>query len=401
MDRNLQHNLPSTSLRFILFILIGMAFIEGSAQTVIENGKLRFGNGNENSVNATGNLQQPFYYSNQHNSWRRLTFSNISLNETIAFGGNGESEWNTQGTRLSDHPLTNQIVNTSGFEYNVGSSGSGNGQIISTGTLSAEGRILEIENTYTIENSFFITIKTKITNLGSADVQNLRYWIGTRDDYVGGIDEPIKERGNIAGGNFALISNEFDQAKAIRIRTAEEGVLFFSASNRANTVVNNCCSWDNVLYQNPSSAPISVISDGSYGMFLRLNDLAPAESDEFIWYYGAASLSDLDSIINEISEAAGTLANVACNSAVYNAQSTIEGTGYLMTVPDGSVSPTAAQIKSGAPYDGVTPLSAISQAMDADVEYEFNISNLTSATTYQTYFVLEDTNSIFIDVSKR
>ncbi|NEN24293.1 T9SS type A sorting domain-containing protein [Cryomorpha ignava] len=399
MERNLQLNLRSTSLKFVLLVLLGMVSMQGSAQTVIENGKLRFGNGSQNSVNATGNLQQPFYYSVQHSSWRRLTFSNISLNETIAFGGDGTDDWNTQGTRISDCALTNQIVNTSGFEYITGTSGAGSGQIISTGTLSADGRVLEVENTYTIASSCFITIKTKITNIGSVSAPNLRYWIGTRDDYVGGIDEPLKERGNLEGGNFALIANATDQAKAIRIKTAQEGVLFFSTSDRTQTIINNCCSWDNVLYQNPSSAPISVTNDGSYGIYVRMNDLAPEESDEFIWYYAAANLTDLDALISQVAVAAGGLGNVTCNSAVYEAQSNVQGTGYLMTVPDGAVAPDAEQIKAGVAYGGVTPISALSQAMTTDSTYVFSISGLLPNTTYKTYFVLEDTNAVFMNVT--
>ena len=50
----------------------------------------------------------------------------------------------------------------------------------------------------------------------------------------------------------------------------------------------------------PATAPITSTNDGSYSMFIRINDLAVNESDSFVWYYAAAALDELDDVILEV-----------------------------------------------------------------------------------------------------
>ena len=379
-----------------LFIMLAFLAVSTHAQTILNNNLLRFGNGTENSVNGTGNVRQPFYYSTQFNSWRKLTFSNYALNQSFAFGGVGTNDWNLNGTLVSDPMLTNQVFDDSNFNYNSGTSGPGRGIIVSTGTVSVNGNIVQLQNTYTLGNSSFIAVNTKITNTGTQPVTNLRYWVGTQDDFVGGSDVPVKERGNLVDGVFQPIALATAQSQAIRIKTNQEGVLFFSTSERTKTIVNSCCSWSNVLNQNPAtSATVTGNTDGSYGVYIRMNDLAPGQNDEFTWYYAAANLADLDGVVNEVAQAAGGLANVTCNSAIFEAESTVAGTGYLITVPGGSAVPTEAQIKAGVAYAGVSPIFASATAMSAGVEYEINITGLSPTTTYQAYFVREDGSAVF------
>lgn len=382
----------------MLIAFLGMTATESIAQTVINNGKMRFGNGSENSVNATGNLQQPFYYSTQFNSWRPLTFSTQPLSQTIGFGGDGSNEWNTNGTQVTNINLSTQSVDVSDFVYANGTSGAGTGKIVSTGYFSEGGKSFKIENTYEIQNSAFITITTKVTNWGTTPIQNLRYWIGAGDDYVGQTDGPMKEKGNLIDGSFQINSTAAEQAKALRIKTADEGVLFFSTSDRAYNIIGNSYGWNNVVSANPSSGQVSRTHDGSYGMYVRMNDLGQGQSDEFTWFYAAAKLADLDDVVSEVAAAAGQLGNVTCNSAVYEAESSVNGTGYLMVVADGSAAPTANQIKAGAAYGSVTPIYTGSQAMNANVTYEFDITGLQSSTTYKAYFVHENTSAVLSDV---
>jgi len=44
------------------FVLLTSSGAEAQ-QRIINNNKLRVGNGAENSINNTGNMQQPFYYN--------------------------------------------------------------------------------------------------------------------------------------------------------------------------------------------------------------------------------------------------------------------------------------------------------------------------------------------------
>ena len=40
----------------------------------INNGNIRFGQDSQNSINTSGNLLQPFYYSDLVLEWRQLTY---------------------------------------------------------------------------------------------------------------------------------------------------------------------------------------------------------------------------------------------------------------------------------------------------------------------------------------
>ena len=382
----------------LMLTFFSAAAVDSLAQAVINNGKMRFGNGSEASINGTGNLQQPFYYSTDLNAWRKLTYSSQPLSQSIGFNGDGANAWNTNGMVVNNLTLTNQVIDDSDFIYDSGSTGPGHGTIVSTGIYMANGYTFSIENAYTIEQSSFITIRTVIENVGTQNLVNLRYWVGTGDDYVGGTDSPMKERGNLIDGSFEMISAPNEQAKALRIKTASEGVLFFSTSDRAYNIIGSSYGWGNVLAGNPSDSPITIQHDGSYGMYIRMNDLAPGQSDEFTWYYAAAKLSDLDGVVAEVAEAAGGLGNVTCNSAIYEAQSSVAGTGYLMVVPDGSTAPTASQLKAGGAYGGINPVYATSQSMAASVQYDLNIPGLSPSTNYQAYFVVETTAPEFTEV---
>lgn len=73
-----------TSVRRLLLMLLlcfplfSLAQFTGSNQ-VITNGRMRFGNGTQFSINAAGNVEQPFYYSADFSAWRKLTYSESAL----------------------------------------------------------------------------------------------------------------------------------------------------------------------------------------------------------------------------------------------------------------------------------------------------------------------------------
>src|SRR5690606_14575803 len=82
---------------------------EGAVRNlVLDNGLLRFGNGTQASINANGQLEQPFYFDNTsvvngtpRNGWYKLTYSNYPLDLELGFGGDGTSSWNRNGALLS------------------------------------------------------------------------------------------------------------------------------------------------------------------------------------------------------------------------------------------------------------------------------------------------------------
>lgn len=96
--------------------------------------------------------------------------------------------------------MTNQVFDISSFSV-VG--GISYGTIIVKGEITVGTARLELTNAYTIgQNRNFVQVMTTIRNIGIAPATNIRYWVGTRDDFVGGTDQPTKVRGRLNDGGF-------------------------------------------------------------------------------------------------------------------------------------------------------------------------------------------------------
>lgn len=240
----------------------------------------------------------------QFYNWRQLTYSesalvNYPLDSRIGVGGDGTNNWNTNGVREYNPTMVNQVFDTSGFSV-VG--GESFGTIIVKGEITIGTARLELTNAYRVrQDKNFVQVLTTIKNIGLAQATNIRYWIGTRDDYVGGTDQPTKIRGNLNDGTFEAITLTTQRASALRITTISEGILFFTTSARGNNVHAGYNASQNISTdQDPETAQITSTNDGSYSMVVRMNNLGINESDTFVWYYAAAALNELDDIIEEV-----------------------------------------------------------------------------------------------------
>lgn len=298
--------------KFVLqlaFLVLGLWTSTALAQftgtnKVINNGSMRFGNGVQLSINAAGNVEQPFYFSTDFGSWRKLTYSesaliNYPLDSKIGVGGNGTNNWNLNGVRINNPAMAGQVFDDSAFAI-VG--GLGSGVLRVRGQITVGTALFELTNTYTIgENNNYVQVTTSIKNIGATTATNIRYWVGTRDDYVGGTDQPTKVRGTLVEGVFQPLTLTTQRASALRITTIAEGILFFTTSTRGNNVHAGYDPVENPSTNlDPATAPITSTNDGSYSMFIRINDLAVNESDSFVWYYAAAALDELDDVILEV-----------------------------------------------------------------------------------------------------
>lgn len=284
--------------RIFALLALGLLAHQASAQ-VFNNNKLRFGNGTQNSVNATGNLEQPWYYDPGQSQFFKLTYQSYALDNAIGIGGDGSSEWNINGNVVGTSALTNQTIDSSGF---VPLSGNvGYGTLISTGTFTINGVALQMRNTYELgSDKSYIKITTRVTNTSGSPVNNLRVWVGTRDDFVGTTDEPTKTRGNLDSNGFVALSNPATRSAAIQITSGDQGVLFYSTSPKAHTALNECCAFRQAYEQNPATSEITNSYDGSYALFVRMNDLAVGASEEFTWYYAAGAIADLTTIVDDL-----------------------------------------------------------------------------------------------------
>src|SRR5690554_7153964 len=198
---------------------------EPTSPIILENNQLRFGTGSENSINNTGNLQLPFYKS-EEGIWRKLTYSNYPLDFEIMEGGDGTEWWNRNGVGVLNPPLTNQTFDYSNY---VQTASGGYGTIITSGTLTINGKLFQVTHEYNLpQDKFLIQITTTLKNLSESTMNNLRYWVGTRDDYIGDSDVNYKIKGNIIDGQFVAITNKNEQSKALKIYNDDEGVLFYT-----------------------------------------------------------------------------------------------------------------------------------------------------------------------------
>jgi filamentous hemagglutinin family protein len=293
----------------------------GAANPLFFNsGALRFGySGGTNyaAINSGGNLLQPFY--NSGGTWYKLTYSTYPLNLAIGINGTATTDpWNLNGTIADITSSTSQRINIAG--YRVGNAGTVNagrawGELVSETQISVGGSPVSISNTYTLDNSSkYMRAVTALGNpsTSTTDLTNVRLWIGTQDDWVGGTDSPTKTKGNFeevtgsspASYSFNQISTASTQAKALKVSSGSETVFFYSTSSGANASINWCCSFSNAYRQNPTTSEITATGDGSYAMFSKFQNLTPGSSNSITWFYAAGAVSDLTSVINAVAGAA-------------------------------------------------------------------------------------------------
>lgn len=374
--------------------------LTASAATIFNNDHLRFGTGTEDSINTSGNLKQPFYYKDKSDDpsdttfgWRKLTFSSYALDFEIREGGDGTDWWNTNGTNYVNPSLTGLTFDTSAFtSYESGTKGYGT--IVTSGTAIINGKELQINNTYELpEGKSYMKVTTEFKNTSSTAMTNLRYWVGTGDDYVGGNDGPRKEKGNLIDGVFTQIINQNEAARALKISTSDEGVLFYTDTDKANLIIGSSYGWDNIISRSPILSPADVTGDNSYAFYVRLKDLAAGESDQIVWYYAAGSIGELTDIAQSVSTAVSSVSNVVGDEVDFASTSRVAGTGYYIVVPASSIAPDASQIEAGINYEGVTVVTSGSSLMAADEEVNFDISELTANTEYVLYFVVKNSDA--------
>ncbi len=356
---------------------------------ILNNGIRRIGNGAENSINTSGNMQQPFYYNSTLAVWRPLTFSTYPLDIRWGVGGDGTNNWNINAGAIVENPIvSNPVYDYTGFTITNAVTGDGYGSIKFTGNITINAQLFLIENTYTLQQTGgYIRIKIKITNVSGSTASNVRLWVGTRDDFVGDNDGPTKERGNLVGTAFTVLSTAFQQAKAVKVSTPTEAVLFFSNSARAYTSINACCSFSNAANQDPATSAITATGDGSYALYVRFNDLLNGQSDELDWYYASGTLADITAIIAQVATASASVSNVSFTKADYTYSSSQTGTTSYVVVNSTDTVPTDLQIEAGVNYTGGTIVASGNAATTANVNRIFNLTALNPNTNYKVYAV--------------
>lgn len=384
----------------VIAIATAMSFVFGTAISatettkVINNSALRFGNGTEDSLTGDGLLKQPFYFSQASNDFVKLTYSGYPLDMAVGFG--------TDGTNWNDNTVHNIGASgitptSSSFDYS-GLTDTGNGGwgvVTSSLDYTLGSSAVNIDHEYSLgETDDFIRIETTLTNKSGSLMEAASIWVGTRDDWLGeggNKDRPIKTRGNVDESGFTKLADQTDPSNALEISTGPggEGVLFYSVTPDASSVVDSCCSFSNVYEQNPASSGIETgYVDGSYGMYVPLGELQNDESASIVWFYAAGSAADLEDVTRSVAAAGAAeqgLDSVSSTSGVLNYEFSYDGEGYWMVVPRGATAPTGAEVVAGVDYGDVTVVSADSGAVTANTERTFDLTGLSGSTEYTVY----------------
>lgn len=279
-----------------------------AANCVFANPSLRFGTGAENSVNAHGLFQQPWYYSPTASAWYKLTFANYPLDTAIGMG-TGSAQWT--GATVTDlyslvpvEPTTdysNFVVDSADMTKTVG-----HGKIVSRRTFTVQGNLLTIQNTFSLGyNDSFVKIVTQLINNATEQLTNVIIWTGTRDDFVGNTDVNTKTRGNLDTGSFVAITANNQSSRAIMITNTNEGVLFYSETTGVMTAYALCCSFSNVYNTNPLTLAPRTPSptDGSYAAILPLGNVSVGSSGSITWYYAAGAITSLSAVAETVAAA--------------------------------------------------------------------------------------------------
>ena len=220
------------------------------------------------------------------------------------------NEWTRNGTLDGSYTPGLNLVMTS-QEIDQSKFGSSSGTLVVEGEITIGSNNFKLEHSYTLkESKKFIKIKTTLTNIGATSARNIRFWTGTRDDFIGGTDRPAKVRRNIENSSLVTITTVTQRSRALEISSADEGVLFFTTYQNANTAIKKySTSRFTATEIDPATAPIETIggisvsnraNDSSYALFFRLNDLEQNESDSFTWYYAASPIDEFASIIEDV-----------------------------------------------------------------------------------------------------
>ena len=317
---------------------------------VLDNTALRFGNGNQHSINSVGLFEQPFYRSPVNGQYFKLTFSNYPLD--MAIGTGTRSGWPSSNvvdvygaTRVSQFVDYREYVSTSATSGN--SKGYGKITVFTTFTINSQA--IEVKHVYSLgQTDKFVKIDTTSTNKSGSQVTNMHVWVGTRDDYVGSSDQPTKLKGNLDGpnGSFNAITNAATEARALRITTGAEGALFYSTTPGTNMSIDSCCQFSRAYNVNPTSSPITLTGDGSYAAMLPIGNIQNNQSATITWFYAAGALADLDAVAQAVAAAAAppppvvtrsdTSATISWDAPEVEAGATIIGYNYRYSINNGA-----------------------------------------------------------------
>ncbi|WP_413997981.1 fibronectin type III domain-containing protein [Flavobacterium sp. W1B] len=377
--------------------IVSTSFFIDGPPVILNNNKMRIGDGSVTSINSNAIMKQPFYYNTATNNWVQLTYGNRSFKNAIGINGAGANEWNTNGNIVADPVLNNISFDYS--NYIVTATNKGYGEIIATGYTTIDGKLLQIKYTYKLERSSnYLVVTCSVKNMSSSTITNVRSWFGAQDDWIGDDDTTTKTKGNVVNNEFLPINNISDRSSFLKIESNQEGAFFYTTNAKSNTLMGSYSTAFETI--DPYTSPKLNTNDGCYAIYTRLGDLAPNESEEYDVYYAAGLLTEIEEIITQVVNASGAVSNIKINSAVFKPTTNQEVHGYYVIVPNGALAPTAAEIITGTDYQGVLVVDSENKIIIPNANSTFQITGLVPTTDYTLYYVAvnESLNNIQSDI---
>lgn len=291
-----------------------------------ENSYIAFGNGFNNPINQYGMLRSPFYWNGSE--WKQLSFGDLPVSVVIGVWGDGTDEWNLNGTIVSSLESSADFVNgafgqTTLDRTNLNSNGTGT--IIAITPVTIGDQTFELKNTYYLPiTEKFVRTDTTFKNVDGPTADNVRLWIGLQDDYLAGYDWAIdRTRGNLVNGSGFVptdpASYATERSHSILFGTNDTGVLFHTTSSTGAGFIttydwNSQLEFDTGYYSDLySSGRFNSVSpadsfntlaadliDAGYGVFNRYPNLTTGQSANTRWYYGVASISDINNVADAV-----------------------------------------------------------------------------------------------------
>ena len=307
--RRLAHGLLVALVTSLIGVVapFGVNQVSAANTYYLNNGKLKFSSAVAGSIDTTGMVLQPYYYSSSAASWYPLTFSTYPLDMAIGTGTGG-SNWT--GSNVAAVGALSGLTVTATTWTQTASNGSistGYGTIVAEGTTTINGSAFGVRNTYELgASTAYVKVTTRLINNSGSSVANVNMWVGTRDDWVGTSDSTTKTRGNIVDGSFTSVSTTGASARALQITSGSEGVLFYSTTSGANVVTNATLGFSSAYNTNPSSNQTTMTGDDSYAMYLPAGTLAAGASFDLIWFYAAGSTAELATVVQQVATASAT-----------------------------------------------------------------------------------------------
>jgi len=295
----------------LLSIYLKFALVKApDPENKLNNGNMMFLTPRGSAVTKDGVVGQPSIHCSGQ-SWGKLTYSNYPLDIVIAQKGNPAEAgvYDNSGETFglgSDFKWSSSPGTKNPPEVTVDTSKSDDGKGIITAKIDFGGIVMT--NVYNISVSKpVIEVTTTIKNEKTKDLENIRVWVGTRDDYLCGSDSVAKSRVKFVKHDHrheydVLPADATELSNAIKVESSGSApvtVFLFGTDEETIAAISQRYGGFQVLVgANPNSGTIN--TDGAYAIYKGFGNFKPNEEKEWTWFYGASKTSEMAALLGGV-----------------------------------------------------------------------------------------------------